>query len=139
MIKIRRVKNIFSVDEELTKHIYVYWGLKPQGDWATPHFWYWVAYDKEQWIAYAALRSHSDEILYAGPAFVKEGYRGKGLQKRLLKARIRFSKKIGYKRVISSTDTDNIWSSNSLITCGFKLIPPWEGISPKGLFWEKII
>ena len=48
---------------------------------------------------------------------VIKSFRGKGIQKKLIRSRERFSRTLGWKWLITDT-TDNPPSSNSLISCG---------------------
>jgi predicted acetyltransferase len=50
-------------------------------------------------------------------------HRGQGLQKKLIRVRIRQAKALGLKWLITST-YDNPASANSLISCGFKMFNP---------------
>lgn len=137
-LKIRRVKNIFRINKTLTSHLKISWRIE-KPTWYTPkHFWWTVTY-KGEWVGYAGARIHDEETLYIGPTYIKNEYRGKGLQKRLIMARIRFAKKNGFKKLISSTNWDNYWSSNNLIKCGFFLIKAWDNINEVGLYWTLIL
>jgi GNAT superfamily N-acetyltransferase len=50
-------------------------------------------------------------------------YQGFGLQKRLIRARERYAKRLGWEWLITDT-TENPASANSLIACGFKMYEP---------------
>lgn len=72
---------------------------------------------------------------------VKE-HRGRGLQHRLLRARIQYARRLGCKAVWTYTHTANIKSSNNLIAEGFRLWKPnhWAGERVRGtqwLHWER--
>ena len=72
-----------------------------------------------------------------GDWWVAQDCRGNGLQKRLIKAREAQARKLGYTELISDT-TGNPPSSNSLISCGFKVYEPeepWGG--SKTIYWIK--
>ena len=88
--------------------------------------WWWIAYDeKKSPIGFAGL--------YPSVQWAKTGYlcraggvesaRGKGVQKALIKARLRFARKLGYEWLVTDTRR-NPASSNALISCGFKLYEP---------------
>lgn len=63
--------------------------------------------------------------------------RGQGLQKKLIRVRIRQAKALGWKWVITDT-TDNPASANSLIATGFKLFQPTKPWGFKNtLYWRR--
>lgn len=138
---VRKVKNIFDISDDLTNNLQELWGVnKP--NWLTPVHYWWVVFDitdknNPVWVGYGAARIHDQVTLYVGPTFIKEEYRGLGLQKKLLKTREKFAKKTGFSVLISSTNCDNIWSGNNLIRCGFTQRKPWDELSQHGLYWEK--
>jgi GNAT superfamily N-acetyltransferase len=66
-------------------------------------------------------------------------FRGQGLQKRLIRIRLKTAKAIGMNWAVTDT-YDNPASGNNMIACGFKLfIPsdPW-GVG-RTLYWRKRI
>jgi len=107
--------------------------LDPEGcEW-------WIAHDDlKQPVAFAAMRrsvQYSD-CGYIARAGVLPPWRGYGLQKRLIKARIRRAKQIGWYYLFSDT-FENPASSNSLISCGFRLYEPMKPWSFSGaLYWR---
>ena len=63
--------------------------------------------------------------------------RGQGLQKKLIRVRLRQAKALGWKWVITDT-TDNPASANSLIATGFKLFQPTKPWGFKNtLYWRR--
>lgn len=88
--------------------------------------WWWIAYDDNgDAIGFAGLYPSIqwDKVGYLCRAGVVESARGKGVQKALIKARIRLAKKMGYEWLVSDTRR-NPASSNALIACGFKMYEP---------------
>jgi GNAT superfamily N-acetyltransferase len=70
-------------------------------------------------------------------AGVLPAFRGRGLQKRLIRAREAYAKKHLDKRwLVTYTLVSNPESSNSLIACGFKLFVP-AGAEKGTLYWRK--
>lgn len=66
-------------------------------------------------------------------------FRGKGIQKKLIQTRINKAKSLGWKMLITDT-RDNLPSSNSLISKGFKLYRPQKPWSwPEALYWMRSI
>jgi GNAT superfamily N-acetyltransferase len=107
-------------------------------DTATGHW--WVVYDEFMLpIGFAGMvRSYSwYDCGYLCRAGVLKDWRGQGIQKKLLKAREKHAKKLGWNWLISDT-TDNPASSNSLINCGFKMYDPSKPWGFKHtLYWRK--
>ena len=73
---------------------------------------------------------------YLCRAGVLPSHRGQGIQKKLIRARIRQARALGWKWLITDTYR-NPASSNSLIACGFKLFEPSKpwGIK-ETLYWR---
>jgi GNAT superfamily N-acetyltransferase len=74
---------------------------------------------------------------YLCRAGVLSGYRGHGIQKKLIRARIRQAKALGWNWLVTDTYL-NPASSNSLIATGFKLFEPskpWG--ATQTLYWRK--
>ena len=66
-------------------------------------------------------------------------YRGRGLQKRLIRVRLAWARRAGYRIAVSDT-TDNLPSANNLIACGFKLYkPPIEYAYARTLYWKQAL
>lgn len=87
---------------------------------------WWVAYAGEHGaVAYAAIRIEED-VGWFSTCGVLTPYRGYGLQKKLIKKRLDYAKKVGVKRVYTYTVTGNHPSANSLISMGFRLCTPPE-------------
>lgn len=91
---------------------------------ATNGYW-WIARDVDKLTGFAGMIPSVRWIdtIYLCRAGVVPAYRGMGLQKKLIRARINKAKKLGYKWIVTDT-TDNPASSNSLIAYGFKLFQP---------------
>jgi GNAT superfamily N-acetyltransferase len=136
-VEIKQVKDIFAVDKSLTKHLWEYWQIT-QDNWLSPQSYWFVIFDGDEWIAYGAARVHNITSIYLGPTYVKENYRGQGLQVKLIKRRIRLAKRLGHTKVISSTFTNNFASINNLIECRFKMVKTWlSEPEPHTLYWER--
>lgn len=88
--------------------------------------------------AYAGLVQSTQwgDTAYLCRAGVLYKYRGKGLQKRLIKARIRAAKIMGFNWLISDT-SDNPPSANSLISAGFRMYDPSKPYAlNNSLYWR---
>jgi len=89
---------------------------------------WWVAYAEcGKPVAFAGLvRSLKwSDTGYLCRAGVLDGFTGHGLQKRLILARIKQARKLGWNWLITDT-TNNPASSNSLINAGFKIYRPGQ-------------
>jgi GNAT superfamily N-acetyltransferase len=109
----------------------------------TPHdtttgYW-WIVYDSFNLpCAFAGLvrSTRFANVGYLCRAGVLPSHRGQGVQKRLIRARIRQARALGWDWLITDT-YQNPASANSLIATGFKLYEssqPW-GVS-ETLYWR---
>lgn len=56
---------------------------------------------------------------------------GRGLQRRMIRTRIKWAKKIGARYVVTYTTYDNHLSICNLIKCGFRFyVPEWKWAGP---------
>lgn len=87
--------------------------------------WWWIGYDGEWPIAFCSLKPSQryKNAVYMSRSGVNYYYRGYGLQKKMLRMRERFAKRLGFEWSFSDT-TDNPASANSLISCGYRLYEP---------------
>ncbi len=136
MLRVRYVRDINKeiggireLDKELFGFVVV--GIKKKH--------WWVVKDNGFLAAYAAL-SINEEYGYAFLARVgvHQNYRGRGLQKRFIKAREKFALDQGINRVITYTAPHNVSSNNSLITSGYKTYNPGvEYVGEGWIYWIK--
>ena len=102
---------------------------------------WWVGYDVTGPIAFGGIhpsKQHA-KTAYLCRVGVVHRARGRGLQKKLIQIRERWARKQGIEWIVTDTAPDNPASSNSLISCGYKLWRPknrWAGYSP-ALYWRK--
>ena len=74
---------------------------------------------------------------YLCRAGVLPSHRGQGLQKQLIRIRIRKAKALGWSWLITDTH-ENPASANSLIACGFRMFEPSVPWGATGtLYWRK--
>ena len=90
----------------------------------TMHF--WIAYDGKVPIGFCIINQYDSSTCWFPRAGVLAGYRGKGLQRRLISVRTRWAKKNGFKSIFTYTLRGNIPSSRNLIKSGFNLYEPEE-------------
>jgi GNAT superfamily N-acetyltransferase len=100
---------------------------------------WWIAYAADgKPVAFAGLvRSIKwTDTGYLCRAGVLDGYTGHGLQKRLIVARIKQARKLGWNWLITDT-TNNPASANSLINAGFKIYTPANKWSFRNaIYWK---
>jgi len=86
---------------------------------------WWIAIEDGMDCGFAGL-IHSpwwSDCAYLIRCGVLPNYRGQGLQKKFIRIRIRQAKTLKMNWIVTST-FENVESSNSLISCGFKLFNP---------------
>lgn len=106
-----------------------------RGDW-------WLALVNSKEVGFAGMVP-SQRVKSAGylcASGVLPGYRGNGIQKRLLRARIAQARKYGWTELRTETINNNPASANALIACGFRcFIPEKVWGSPYAVYWRKAI
>lgn len=103
---------------------------------------WWIVYDGEEPVAYAGADFLKEKnTVYLCRAGVLPEYRGMGLQKELIKRRLKWAKEVcEVDVVVTYTDVDNVHSVNNLIKSGFLMYSPdfpW-GSSDDALYWKRI-
>lgn len=91
---------------------------------------WFVAWEKGVPLAFGGIAFWSNGKAFLSLAGVLPEHRGRGLQKRLIKARIAYARKWGVRQVVTYTVVNNPESMRSLIRCG--MLPytpktPWVG------------
>lgn len=86
---------------------------------------WWFAFDDDEPIAFAGMSPSRrwGDCGYLCRAGVDEAYRGHGLQRRLIRARVAEARRKGWYCLFTDT-TDAPASANSLIAEGFKIYQP---------------
>jgi GNAT superfamily N-acetyltransferase len=84
-----------------------------------------------------SLRELMEDGIYLGRCGVLSAYRGYGIQRQMIRLRVQWARRHGYRWAVSDT-TDNIPSANNLISCGFRLYTPKITYSfARALYWRK--
>ena len=100
---------------------------------------WWVAFDGDLPVAFAGL-TQSQSVpgaAYLCRAGVLPSHRGRGLQRRLLEARERKARKLGFTVLVTDT-FDNPHSSNNLIRSGYRMHIPAVRYGATGTcYWRK--
>lgn len=125
-----RLKKIFSFGNVIDKEAYEQ--LK-ELDYTNPNFkgcgdefqynreW-WVILDNREIVAYCGS-IYSKGICIFNRAWVKKEYRGQGIQRKMIKSRLKAASNFCH-IAITYTTLDNFPSANNLINCGLRLYIP---------------
>lgn len=81
---------------------------------------WWVATLDSEPVAYAGAIDLGDGLWYLNRAGTLRPFRGNGLQKRLVRTRVRYAQATGGKRVVTYTAPHSSASMRALISCGFR-------------------
>jgi len=103
----------------------------PSDFWPRSHF-HWIAYDGDKPVAFGSLRILENEPhwAYMCAAAVLPGYRGAGLQRRLIRARVNWARRHGLHGLVTYTLWNNYGSLISLLREKFRFYEPgyaWAG------------
>jgi GNAT superfamily N-acetyltransferase len=85
---------------------------------------WWVAVAAGEIVGFASARLLEDSNALLNSAGVLRSWRGQGIQKRLIRARVRWAQRAGARRAVTYTMPHNAPSANSLIRCGFRHFTP---------------
>jgi GNAT superfamily N-acetyltransferase len=100
---------------------------------------WWIAYEDTNPIGFCGAKRSSrwSDTVYLCRAGVLRAFRGKGIQKKLIRIRVNYARREGFTWMISDTFY-NPASANSLINCGFKMFNPTNPWSFKdACYWRK--
>jgi predicted acetyltransferase len=92
----------------------------------------------KQAVAFCAVSKVNSKLWYLSRAGVLPTARGKGMQKRMIRVRVKHAFAMGGSAVVTDCTADNVASANSLINCGFKLYfpeNPWA--LSNSIYWIK--
>jgi GNAT superfamily N-acetyltransferase len=102
---------------------------------------WWLVYDEEGTAVAFAGMVPSSQLVHAGYLIrcgVLEEARGNNLQIRLIRARERKAKKLGYTSLVTDTVSWAIASSNNLLKCGYKTFwPSYPWALKDSVYWKK--
>jgi len=101
--------------------------------------WWFVAFERRAGpVGFAGMvrSAKFSDCVYLCRSGVKEEHRGNGLQKKLIYARLKRARIMGMNWAVTET-YENPPSSNSLISCGFRLYNPSDPWAGEGaLYWR---
>ena len=91
-------------------------------------------------IGYAGLKPlpYEKDVGFLCRAGILSNYRGQGLQRKLIKLRIKEAQKLGLKQLVTYTTTDNYASITNLLNQGFRFYSPenpWAGKEAKTVMY----
>ncbi len=95
-----------------------------------------IAKEGNEVVGFAALQCCHGYYVFRA-CVVSKKFRGQGIQKKLIKSRLRYLKNINVNRVSTLVLTNNIYSLNNLISCGFVFNKGQEVID--GITYLKLI
>lgn len=105
--------------------------ILPESGWRYPSEQIWLAEEAGTPVGFAgAVMWGPDQCAYLTRAGVTPSARGHGLQRRLIRARVRWAREQGARGVYTYTSREGIYSANNLIREGFTL---WTPARPWGL------
>ncbi len=84
--------------------------------------WFVVYNDNNEWMSYAGIQLnwYGCVSVYMGPSFVREEFRGKGLQRKMMQFRENWAKENGYSVLTTCAYEDNIYSRRNIEAEGYK-------------------
>jgi GNAT superfamily N-acetyltransferase len=95
---------------------------------AVPGSLWWVAWDGTEPVAFAGLRlcslAENRGLGFLCRAGVVPAYRGRGLQKKLIRVREAAARQLGLKELVTYCLCSNSPSMNSLVSCGYRFYVP---------------
>ena len=104
----------------------------------TKGYWYVVFSETGEAVGFGGIvpSTRWSDTMYLCRAGVVPTHQGQGLQKRLIRQRLKVAKRLGMNWVITDTN-ENPASANSLIAIGFKMFEPSQPWGLKtALYWK---
>ena len=141
-----RLKKIFSFGnildrdtyEQLRELDYTNPNFKGCGDEFQFNREWWVMLDQGEIVAYCGS-IYSKGICIFNRAWVRKDYRGQGIQRRMIKTRLKAASTFCH-IAITYTTLDNFPSANNLIDCGFRLyLPEYSYGGSDKLYYQKLL
>ena len=85
---------------------------------------WWIVWQDKTPVAYAGMRLCKDPrnlgLAFLNRAGVVPGHRGRGLQQRLIRARVAAARRLAVNELVTYVMIYNVASINSLVNCGFR-------------------
>ena len=100
----------------------------------------WVVRDKGKAVAFCSSVVRKERYVYFSSCGVTEDYRGKGLQRRMIRHRLKKAKEDGAEVAYTYTSKDNEPSFLNLQREGFELYVPEDEYAGRDfLYWRKYL
>ena len=101
----------------------------------------WLIRNHTAVIGFCMARPLSSDpaTLFLSRAGLISKARGKGLQKRMIRVRVAYARKNGFKKVITYVHRDNIQSAVNLEKCRFRLYAPAEDWAGKNFLYFMMV
>lgn len=142
-MKVRRLDPPSLEQREQIRGLMAAWlsgaALPSDEDFEQPQNATWGVLDEAgELVGFATASACEDGSVMLSSAVVCQRARGLGLQRRLIRARVRWARKLGATRVWTYTSFDNVVSAANLNACGLH----YRGMSPDGVwvYWgQKLV
>jgi RimJ/RimL family protein N-acetyltransferase len=85
---------------------------------------YWLLTCNGEPVGFCQATAWSGKVLFLSRSGILPEHRGKNLQIRLIRARVRYAKSNGFKKVVTYADANNPASANNLAKAGFLIYRP---------------
>jgi GNAT superfamily N-acetyltransferase len=102
---------------------------------------WWGAWCGGELVGYAGGQLTADgTAYYLSRSGVLPAFRGRGIQKRLIRVRLKYAATLGLEWAVTYTATYNPASANALIACGFRaFLPAYQWAGPGWNYWRKAL
>jgi GNAT superfamily N-acetyltransferase len=110
----------------------------PADDLCSKEGYWWISYQAGEPSGFAGMRilPLEPDTAYLCRAGVLESYRGLGIQRKLIRVRVAYARRLGLNTIVTDT-TDNIPSANNLMASGFRLYEPANAwAAENSLYWR---
>lgn len=116
-----RIRQLDDVEEARRLHALGF----PHDEWVGDDHTFWVAYEDDRVVGFASAILWQDlGVIFLSRCAVVKAARGSGLQRRLIRVRLRWGKAEGAAGAWTYTTLKNYGSMVNLLKCGFKFCPP---------------
>ena len=105
------------LQQQSFEHVYTRLDMMYEAHW-------WIAYDGAVPIGLCSMTAI--DVCTMSLAGVNRGYRGQGIQRKMIRKREALAKKLGLPLIVTYVAYNNIWSVNNLIKTGYTFYIPEE-------------
>lgn len=100
----------------------------------------WVVKRGSKSIGMCSLKPlPAEDSVFFSFSFIDPEHRGKGLQRKLIRARLEWARRHGYACALTYTWENNYPSMSNLIKCGFRFYTPHTKYAGKAFYFKKDI